>query len=208
VTKELSQVYPVSTILLNHIIDQTIQERQVSASVTNSAVTSVAHQEEISLSSPVTITPKLRYTKPEENPCVSYRYNYVVGCSWRLVGLTIYVWFLCECPEHPHHWGLFYSKSLVNVCEFSTNYMDSTISMISLLIREGVGHVIKIPNSQSLIFDRDNDIYSHFSDEIGLELRRTEGVPSECTHYFNFVWKSTNFDRMQLATKTLAVDEK
>ena len=48
------------------------------------------------------------------------------------------------------------------------------------------------------------------SDEIGLELRRTEGVPSECTHNFaaDFVWKSTSFDRMQLAMKTFAVDEK
>jgi hypothetical protein len=48
------------------------------------------------------------------------------------------------------------------------------------------------------------------SDEIGLELRRTEGVPSECTHGFSadFVWKSTSFDRMQLAMKTFAVDEK
>jgi hypothetical protein len=48
------------------------------------------------------------------------------------------------------------------------------------------------------------------SDEIGLELRRTEGVPSDCTHNFvaDFVWKSTSFDRMQLAMKTFAVDEK
>ncbi|CAK5277486.1 unnamed protein product [Mycena citricolor] len=61
---------------------------------------------------------------------------------------------------------------------------------------EGVGHVIKIPNN--------------VSDEIGLELRRAEGVPSECTHNFaaDFVWKSTSFDRMQLAMKTFAVDEK
>ncbi|KAJ7073926.1 RNA helicase-domain-containing protein [Mycena amicta] len=66
---------------------------------------------------------------------------------------------------------------------------------------EGVGHVIKIPNSESSL-----DV----SDEIGLELRRTEGVPSECTHNFaaDFVWKSTSFDRMQLAMKTFAVDEK
>ncbi|KDQ07256.1 hypothetical protein BOTBODRAFT_613657 [Botryobasidium botryosum FD-172 SS1] len=61
---------------------------------------------------------------------------------------------------------------------------------------EGVGHVIKIPNN--------------VSDEIALELRRAEGVPSECTHNFSadFVWKSTSFDRMQLAMKTFAVDEK
>ena len=35
-------------------------------------------------------------------------------------------------------------------------------------------------------------------------------MPSECTHNFaaDFVWKSTSFDRMQLAMKTFAVDEK
>ncbi len=48
------------------------------------------------------------------------------------------------------------------------------------------------------------------SDEIGLELRRSEGVPVEVTHNYtaDFVWKSTSFDRMQLAMKTFAVDEK
>jgi regulator of nonsense transcripts 1 len=48
------------------------------------------------------------------------------------------------------------------------------------------------------------------SDEIGLELRRTEGVPHDVTQGFaaDFVWKSTSFDRMQLAMKTFAVDEK
>ena len=48
------------------------------------------------------------------------------------------------------------------------------------------------------------------SDEIGLELRRSEGVPVDVTHNFtaDFVWKSTSFDRMQLAMKTFAVDEK
>lgn len=48
------------------------------------------------------------------------------------------------------------------------------------------------------------------SDEIGLELRRSEGVPIDVTHNFtaDFVWKSTSFDRMQLAMKTFAVDEK
>ncbi|CAL1705459.1 unnamed protein product [Somion occarium] len=61
---------------------------------------------------------------------------------------------------------------------------------------EGDGHVIKIPNN--------------ISDEIGLELRRSEGVPIDVTHNFtaDFVWKSTSFDRMQLAMKTFAVDEK
>ncbi|KAG9127213.1 ATP-dependent helicase NAM7 [Ceratobasidium sp. 392] len=61
---------------------------------------------------------------------------------------------------------------------------------------EGSGHVLKIPNN--------------VSDEIGLELRRNDGVPVDCTHNFSvdFVWKSTSFDRMQLAMKTFAIDEK
>ncbi|KAL7005337.1 ATP-dependent RNA helicase [Cystobasidiomycetes sp. EMM_F5] len=60
---------------------------------------------------------------------------------------------------------------------------------------EGVGHVIKVPNN--------------VSDEIALELRRNDGVPHDCTLNFSadFVWKSTSFDRMQLAMKTFAVDE-
>ncbi|KAI8333228.1 RNA helicase-domain-containing protein, partial [Blakeslea trispora] len=57
------------------------------------------------------------------------------------------------------------------------------------------GHVIKIPNN--------------VSDEIALELTRTNKAPSDCTHNFSvdFVWKSTSFDRMQSAMKTFAVDE-
>ncbi|RIB22604.1 ATP dependent helicase [Gigaspora rosea] len=60
---------------------------------------------------------------------------------------------------------------------------------------ECVGHVIKIPNN--------------VSDEVGLELRRNDNTPVECTHNFSvdFVWKSTSFDRMQAAMKTFAVDE-
>jgi regulator of nonsense transcripts 1 len=77
---------------------------------------------------------------------------------------------------------------------------------------EGVGHVIKIPNSSQKFVRNVVLHYSHLdvSDEIGLELRRTDGVPAECTHNFaaDFVWKSTSFDRMQLAMKTFAVDEK
>lgn len=47
------------------------------------------------------------------------------------------------------------------------------------------------------------------SDDIAIELRRSDGVPHECTLNFSadFVWKSTSFDRMQLAMKTFAVDE-
>ncbi|GAO50427.1 hypothetical protein G7K_4553-t1 [Saitoella complicata NRRL Y-17804] len=63
---------------------------------------------------------------------------------------------------------------------------------------EGVGYVIKIPNN--------------ISDEIGLELRsggKGDRPPTDCTHNFkvDYVWKSTSFDRMQLAMKTFAVNE-
>ncbi|KAJ5291677.1 hypothetical protein N7478_000928 [Penicillium angulare] len=63
---------------------------------------------------------------------------------------------------------------------------------------EGVGYVMKIPNNQS--------------DEVTIELRSKgdhKSVPTECTHNFtaDYVWKSTSFDRMQLAMKNFAVDE-
>lgn len=56
----------------------------------------------------------------------------------------------------------------------------------------------------------DHSLSVDVSDEIGLELRRSEGVPVEIIHNYtaDFVWKSTSFDRMQLAMKTFAVDEK
>lgn len=81
---------------------------------------------------------------------------------------------------------------------------------------EGDGHVIKIPNSQFIFIPMDLSMKLilnscvDVSDEIGLELRRSENVPVEVTHNFtaDFVWKSTSFDRMQLAMKTFAVDEK
>ncbi|KAJ9091289.1 hypothetical protein QFC21_007278 [Naganishia friedmannii] len=61
---------------------------------------------------------------------------------------------------------------------------------------EGEGSVIKIPNN--------------ISDEIALELRRHDNVPTDCTHGFevDYVWKSTSFDRMQAAMKTFALDER
>jgi regulator of nonsense transcripts 1 len=48
------------------------------------------------------------------------------------------------------------------------------------------------------------------SDEIALELRRSDGVPSDCSTGFSvdYVWKSTSFDRMQSAMKTFALDER
>ena len=77
---------------------------------------------------------------------------------------------------------------------------------------EGIGHVVKIPNSKMryISFLYSFDSLPDVSDEIGLELRRSDGVPTDCTHNFaaDFVWKSTSFDRMQLAMKTFAVDEK
>lgn len=62
---------------------------------------------------------------------------------------------------------------------------------------EAIGHVLKVPNNSS--------------DEIALELRKADDVhvPTDLTINFSvdFVWKSTSFDRMQLAMKTFAVDE-
>ncbi|EPX74570.1 uncharacterized protein SOCG_02053 [Schizosaccharomyces octosporus yFS286] len=56
------------------------------------------------------------------------------------------------------------------------------------------GYVIKIPNN--------------VSDEVGLELKRSDNVPVECLHNFSvdYVWKSTSFDRMQVALKLFAND--
>lgn len=60
---------------------------------------------------------------------------------------------------------------------------------------ESAGYVIKIPNATS--------------DDVGLELKRPEKVPTECTHNFavDYVWKSTSFDRMQTAMKSFAINE-
>lgn len=59
----------------------------------------------------------------------------------------------------------------------------------------GVGHVIKIPDN--------------YGEEIGIELKTSSGAPIECTSNFlvDFVWKSTSFDRMQLALRKFAVDD-
>ena len=42
-----------------------------------------------------------------------------------------------------------------------------------------------------------NPMLSDFGEEVGLELRKNDGVPTECTHHFSvdFIWKSTSFDR-------------
>ncbi|KAL2152617.1 hypothetical protein VTH82DRAFT_5801 [Thermothelomyces myriococcoides] len=61
---------------------------------------------------------------------------------------------------------------------------------------EGVGYVIKIPDSQS--------------DEVTLELRKSDKmVPTDVATNFSadYVWKATSYDRMQYAMKTFAVDE-
>ena len=64
------------------MIDQITHERQVSASVSNLAVASVAHSEENSLSFPNVITQAdLVDTKSEQIPSVSYWYKYVLAVS-------------------------------------------------------------------------------------------------------------------------------
>lgn len=59
----------------------------------------------------------------------------------------------------------------------------------------GVGHVIKVPDN--------------YGDEVGIEMKTNAAVPIEFTRDYtvDVVWKSTSFDRMQAAMKTLAVDE-
>lgn len=49
----------------------------------------------------------------------------------------------------------------------------------------------------------------NISDEVGIELKKDDKTPLDCTHNFSidFVWKPTSFDRMQHALKTFAVDE-
>ncbi|KAG4303887.1 hypothetical protein PORY_002704 [Pneumocystis oryctolagi] len=60
---------------------------------------------------------------------------------------------------------------------------------------ESIGYVIKIPNN--------------ISDEVGLELKKSDKIQTDCTHNFSidYVWKSTSFDRMQTALKQLAINE-
>ncbi|XP_023013225.1 regulator of nonsense transcripts 1 homolog [Leptinotarsa decemlineata] len=59
----------------------------------------------------------------------------------------------------------------------------------------GVGHVIKVPDN--------------YGEDIGIELKNGSGAPSECSSNFvvDFIWKSTSFDRMQLALRKFAVDD-
>jgi hypothetical protein len=56
---------------------QADHEHQVAALVSTLAVASVAHPEEISLFSPNAI---IQADLREQNPSVSYRYKYVLGC--------------------------------------------------------------------------------------------------------------------------------
>ncbi|EPZ33698.1 Regulator of nonsense transcripts-like protein [Rozella allomycis CSF55] len=60
---------------------------------------------------------------------------------------------------------------------------------------ESVGLVVKVPNNQS--------------EEIGVELKRSNNTPTYLTHGFSveFVWKSTPFDRMLKALKTFSLDD-
>ncbi|XP_065201509.1 regulator of nonsense transcripts 1-like [Planococcus citri] len=59
----------------------------------------------------------------------------------------------------------------------------------------GVGHVIKIPDN--------------FGEEVGLEMKTSQGIPFESTSKFvvDFIWKSTSFDRMQQALRKFAIDD-
>lgn len=80
---------------------------------------------------------------------------------------------------------------------------------------DALGHVVKVPNSAFIPRRQlsrcitDSPHGADVSDEIALELKRSDNVPIDCTHNFSadFVWKSTSFDRMQQAMRTFAVDE-
>lgn len=60
---------------------------------------------------------------------------------------------------------------------------------------EAVGFVIRLPNA--------------LSDEVGLEIRKTDRPPIDCTHDYSvdYVGNSTSFDRMQTAMKSFAINE-
>ena len=48
-----------------------------------------------------------------------------------------------------------------------------------------------------LFFDYLFNFFLDISDEVGIELRRDDRTPTDCTHNFcvDFVWKSIGFDR-------------
>jgi regulator of nonsense transcripts 1 len=50
---------------------------------------------------------------------------------------------------------------------------------------DGVGHVIKIPNSKLYVMRQGVELiyFLDISDEIRLELRRTEGIPTDCDRF-------------------------
>jgi regulator of nonsense transcripts 1 len=50
---------------------------------------------------------------------------------------------------------------------------------------DGVGHVIKIPNSKLYVTIQGVELiyFLGISDEIRLELRRTEGIPTDCDRF-------------------------
>ena len=58
---------------------------------------------------------------------------------------------------------------------------------------EGIGHVIKLPNS--------------VSDHVAIELLKDDKTPFDCTLNFSvdFVWKSTSFDRSVFSSLTFTV---
>ena len=49
----------------------------------------------------------------------------------------------------------------------------------------------------------------NYGEDIGIELKSGSGAPVDCNSNFmvDFIWKSTSFDRMQLALKKFALDD-
>ena len=118
------------------MIDQTIRERQVSASVSTLAVASIAHPKENSLSSPNVITQAdLVDTKSEQNPSVSYLFKYVFAVTddWQAQQSTSGIFTNAQNTRVTG--GTFTVVSLrCRVYDFSTDSTDRIISISSPLM--------------------------------------------------------------------------
>ena len=117
-------------------IDQTTRERQVSTPVSTPAVASVAHPEKNSLSSSNIMTQaNLVYTNSEQDPSVSYWYNYVLAVTdvWQAQRSTSGI--LANAQNVGITGGTFTVVSLrCCVYNFDINSTNRIISIFSLLM--------------------------------------------------------------------------
>ena len=111
------------------MIDQSTHEGQISNSVSTLAVTSVAHPEENSLSSPNVIT---QANLVEQNPSVSYLYKYVLAVTDDLQAQQSTSGFFANSQNICITGGTFTVISFhCCVYDFSTNSTDRIISISS-----------------------------------------------------------------------------